>query len=327
MSDQHPYDTLSPAAVLDAVESLGFLTDGHLLALNSYENRVYQVGLEERAPLVAKFYRPRRWTDAAIEEEHSFARELADHEIPVVAPLQDDRGESLHRWEGFRFAVYPRRGGHWPELSSEQDRRRMGRFLGRIHLVAASRPFVHRPRLDIDSFGHRARETVLDSGRLPEYLIEAYASVSRDLLQGIQARFDETGPLRMLRLHGDCHPGNVLWTDAGPHFVDLDDCRMGPAIQDLWMFLSGDRREMGQQLAHLLAGYWEFADLDPVEVGLIESLRSLRILHYAAWLTRRAEDPAFRQAFPWFYLPRYWEEHILSLREQAAALQEPPLAL
>lgn len=320
------YARLTPDTLLGAVESLGYVTSGQLLALNSYENRVYQVGLEDAAPLIAKFYRPQRWSDAAIIEEHAFALELAAHEIPVVAPLQTGQ-TTLHRFEGYRFAVYPRQGGHWPELGNREERLWMGRFIGRIHAVGAARPFEHRPALDIESFGHRPSRFLIEEGFLPAHIETAYRTLVADLLDRIGEYFERTSGISRIRLHGDCHPGNILWTDDGPHFVDLDDCRSGPAIQDLWMLLSGDRSEMQLQLGEILEGYEQFRELDYREIQLIEALRTLRMIHYAGWLARRWDDPAFPHAFPWFNTPRYWEEHILALREQAALLQEPPLVV
>ena len=320
----HPYDVLTPDVLLDALEAMGFRTDGRLLALNSYENRVYQVGIEDDLPVIAKFYRPGRWSDAAIQEELDFSFELAAQEIPVVAPYRLSDGRALHEHGGFRFTVCPRRGGHWPELGQRPEREQMGRFLGRLHAVGRVRPFRERPRLDVASFGTTPRQFVLDGSLLPDYVREAYATLTTDLLATIQARFEACEP-HYQRLHGDCHPGNILWRDEGPHFVDLDDCRMGPMVQDLWMLLSGTRDEMQGQLTDLLRGYEEFSEFDFAQLSLIEPLRTLRIIHYAAWLARRADDPAFQQAFPWFYTPRYWEDHILALREQAAALEEEPL--
>ena len=286
---------------------------------------MYQVGIEDGPPVIAKFYRPGRWSREAIQEEHDFAWELAAQEIPVVAPLRDDSGVSLHEHAGFLFAVYPRCGGRWPDLDTEEQRRQMGRFLGRLHAVGATRRFEHRPVFDIDSLGEDSRRYLLEGDIIPGYLVEAYASLTGDLLATIRARFEAAGPLAHMRLHGDCHPGNILWTDQGPHFVDLDDARSGPAIQDLWMLLSGEAPERRRQLEELLEGYQTFFDFDYRGVGLIESLRTLRIMHYAAWIARRWDDPAFPLAFPWFDSPRYWEEHILDLREQAAALDEPGL--
>jgi Ser/Thr protein kinase RdoA (MazF antagonist) len=323
MNAPHPYSALTPDVVVDAVEALGHACDGRILALNSYENRVYQVGREDDAPVVVKFYRPGRWTDASILEEHAFALELAAAEIPVVAPDVYD-GHSLFRHAGFRYAVYRRAGGRWPELATADDRQWMGRFLARIHAVGRTRAFRHRPRLDWRVLGQETAEYLLESGWIPPHLEAAYESLADDVLRLVAQRFDEAQPLRLLRLHGDCHPGNVLWTDAGPHFVDLDDCMTGPAVQDLWMLLSGKPEEMRRQLDDIVEGYQEFGDFEAHEVGLIEPLRTLRIMHYAGWLARRWEDPAFPRAFPWFEEPKYWEQHVLNLREQVAAMEQGP---
>lgn len=324
--DQTPFSTLDPDSVLDAVESLGFECDGRLLALNSYENRVYQVGLESAPPLVAKFYRPDRWSDEAILEEHAFSLELAGAEIPVIPPMIRN-GLSLHQFEDHRFAVFERRGGRWPELTDPDTRIWLGRFLGRIHMVGAASDYRARPSLSIEEFGDNARDFLIEQNWIPPHLEEAYDSVTSDLLDGVDQRIAEAGEMSIIRLHGDCHPGNILWTPDGPHFVDLDDSRMGPPVQDLWMLLSGDREEMSVQLADLLEGYNEFARFDARELWLIEALRSLRMIHYAAWLARRWNDPAFPLAFPWFNTNRYWEDHVLSLREQLGEIYEPPLRL
>jgi Ser/Thr protein kinase RdoA (MazF antagonist) len=319
-----PYATLTPDRVLDALESVGLRGDGRLLALNSYENRVYQVYLEDAPTVVAKFYRPARWSDSAILEEHEFTRELAEREIPVVAPtVLADR--TLHEFEGFRFAVFPRRGGRVPELDDPRTLEWIGRFVGRIHAVGAVRPFAHRPALDIASFGEEPRDYLLGHGWIPPELKEAYSSVVNMALDGVRRCYERAGPVAALRLHGDCHAGNVLWTDDGPHFVDFDDCCAGPAVQDLWMLLSGERSDMVRQLGDVLAGYEDFRDLDPRELHLVEPLRTLRLIHYAAWLARRWSDPAFPAAFPWFNTQRYWQDRILELREQIAAMEEPPL--
>jgi Ser/Thr protein kinase RdoA (MazF antagonist) len=322
----HPYERLTPDLIIEAVESLGWMSDGRILSLNSYENRVYQLGIEDAAPLIVKFYRPGRWSDAAIHEEHRFALELASAEIPVVPPLLRD-GRSLFEFNGFRFAVFERHGGRWPELNSKDERIWMGRFMGRIHVIGRSQTFQHRERIEIGRLGDESREYLLEHDWLPAHLEEAYESLTGDLLDRIAATFDDVGPLRQLRLHGDCHRGNVLWTDGGPHFVDLDDCSTGPAIQDLWMLIAGSRHEMGEQLADLLQGYTQFCTFEHREIALIEGLRTLRMIHYSAWLARRWEDPAFPQAFPWFEEPRYWEGHVLALREQLAAIDEGPIDL
>ena len=321
----HPFATLTPDLVLDAVESLGFLSDARVLALNSYENRVYQVGIEGETPLIAKFYRPARWSDAAIREEHAFSFELAEHEVPVVAPIQQD-GESLFEHAGFRFALFPRRGGRAPEPGDLDQLYRFGQLLGRMHAIGASRPFAHREALTVSNFGHESLATLLEGNFVPRSLLPAYESVARDLLARLDAlfaRIDYTS----IRLHGDCHPGNLLYRDERFHVVDLDDCRMGPAVQDLWMLLAGERQERLLQLAELIDGYQEFHDFAPRELALIEGLRSLRLMHYSAWLARRWDDPAFPMSFPWFGSERYWGEQILMLREQLAALDEEPLRL
>jgi Ser/Thr protein kinase RdoA (MazF antagonist) len=323
-AERAPFEDLGPDQVLDAVEAAGFRADGRFLALNSYENRVYQVGIEDAVPVVAKFYRPGRWSDDAIREEHAFSQQLADAEIPVVAPLAID-GETLLRHQAYRFAVFPRRGGRWPELDDPDTREWLGRFLGRIHAVAATAGFRWRPTLDRESYGVEPSRYLLEAGLIPPYLTDAYRTLVEDLLARIDACYDRAGAIAHIRLHGDCHPGNILWTDAGPHFVDLDDCRLGPAMQDLWMLLSGDRTEQSMQLSDILAGYEEFYDYDRRELHLIEALRTLRMIHYASWLARRWNDPAFPQAFPWFGTDRYWEDHVLALREQAALMDEPPL--
>ncbi|MGH8371384.1 MAG: serine/threonine protein kinase [Gammaproteobacteria bacterium] len=322
-----PYQNLTPDAVLNAVDSAGWKSDGRLLALNSYENRVYQVGIEDATPIVAKFYRPGRWSDAAILEEHAFLKELLDVEIPVVAALTDAKGDTLLHHAGFRFTLFPRQGGRAPDLESMDNLEWLGRFMGRIHAVGSTAPFQHRARLDIETFGREPRAYVLDSRFLPVTLAPRYREVTDLLLAGSERCFERAGTFRPIRLHGDCHPGNVLWTDAGPHFVDFDDCATGPAIQDLWMLLSGTRQEMQQQLGHIVDGYEQFADFNPAELWLIEALRTLRMIHYAAWIARRWDDPAFPRAFPWFDAPRYWEEHIQTLREQVPLLDETPLAV
>ncbi len=320
------YAGLTPDVLLAAVDRCGFRTSGHFLALNSYENRVYQVGLEDGPPVIAKFYRPDRWTDAAILEEHAFSLELAEQEIPVIAPLVTE-AVTLHFHAGYRYTLYPQQGGHWPELNRRDERLWMGRFIARIHAVGASRPFAHRPVLDIDSFGHQSTRFLLEREFLPAHTETAYRTLVEDLLVQVEHCYDVAGNVSHIRLHGDCHPGNILWTDAGPHFVDLDDCRTGPAIQDLWMLISGERHDMQLQLSELLEGYLQFSEFDYRELQLIEALRTLRMIHYAAWLARRWDDPAFPQAFPWFNTPRYWEEHILALREQASLMNEPALVV
>lgn len=321
---QLPYAKLSPDVIMEALDGAGFLCDGRILALNSYENRVYQLGMEDGGFLIAKFYRPGRWTDEAILEEHAFSAELVGHEIPVVAPIVVD-GTTLHEHAGYRFAMFPRQGGRWPELGSVDDRVWMGRFVGRIHAVGAVAEFTHRLVLSVERMGEESAAYLMASDWLPDHLVESYEAIVEQLLESITECFTRAGSYRELRIHGDCHPGNVLWTIDGPHFVDLDDCIMGPAVQDLWLFLSGDRNERTVQLQDLLKGYSQFFEFDYRELHLIEALRTLRMIHYTAWIARRWIDPAFPRAFPWFAENKYWEEHVLALREQAAVLSEPPL--
>jgi Ser/Thr protein kinase RdoA (MazF antagonist) len=319
--DAHPYSLLTPDRVLDAVAACGLRPDGRLLSLNSYENRVYQVWLEDASAVVAKFYRPGRWSDAQIDEEHAFARELAEREIPVVAPTH------ALRFAEFRVAVYPRRGGRTPELGDDRTLEWIGRFIGRIHAVGAIRKFQHREALTPRSFGHDARAFLLSTRFIPADLLDAWKAVTAQALAGVERCYANAGKLHAIRLHGDCHVGNVLWTDDGPHFVDLDDARMGPALQDLWMLVSGNHAAMGAQMHHVLAGYEEFADFDRRELHLLEALRTLRLIHYSAWIARRWDDPAFPVAFPWFNTQRYWQDRILELREQIALMEEEPLAV
>lgn len=320
-----PYYALGPDLVLDAVERLGVRCTGAFMALNSYENRVYQVGIEDAAPLIVKFYRPGRWSDAAILEEHEFTRQLAQHEIPVVAPLPGPAGETLLYHRDFRYSVMPRQGGRRPELESAEQRAWIGRFIGRIHAIGATQPFHHRPTLSSEEFGTASASFLMERNFIPAHLEVPFRTLVDDLLRQIAASFARAGNVKILRLHGDCQPNNILWTERGPHFVDFDDARGGPAIQDLWMLLSGEREEMTLQLADVLSGYCDFRDFDPRELHLLEALRTLRMIHYSAWLARRWQDPTFPLNFPWFNTNRYWEEHILALREQAALLDEPAL--
>ncbi len=319
------YLRLQPDDILDAVDSLGYHSDGRLLALNSYENRVYRVGIDGGPPVVTKFYRPARWSDASILEEHEFAIELADRDIPIVPPIRHG-DDTLHFHGLFRFSVTDYRGGRTPELDDMDLLHQIGRLVARIHLCGETRRFEHRPCLDVESYGLRSRDYLLENGLIPADLVPAYASICEHLFDGIRGCYDRAGNSRQLRLHADFHPSNVLVDGERVHIVDLDDTRMGPAVQDLWMFLSGDRAEQTPQLEELLEGYTEFRSFDARELHLIEALRTLRIMHYAAWLARRWRDPAFRRAFPWFNSHRYWDEHILALREQAALMEEAPLA-
>ena len=323
-----PYADLGPDLILDALNSVGLPADGRLLALNSFENRVYQAGVDDAQPVIAKFYRPNRWSDEAIQEEHAFTLELAQREIPVVPPLTL-HGATLHRYGGFRFAVYPRRGGRMPEFERRETLEWMGRFIGRIHAVGAVTAFRHRPTLDIASFGTEPRDFLLHGGWLPPALLPVWKGVVDEALEGVRRCFDRAGAYTSIRLHGDCHAGNVLWvewgTEQGPHFVDFDDSRMGPAVQDLWMLLSGEREQQIAQFADVLTGYEDFMEFDPRQAHLIEALRTLRLIHYSAWIARRWDDPAFPAGFPWFGTARYWQDRILELREQVALMSESPL--
>ncbi len=322
-----PFAGLTPDVVLNAIDEVGLTTTGTLLALNSYENRVFQIGVESAASggfVVAKFYRPGRWLDAQILEEHAFVADLAAHEIPAVPALVLG-GETLHRSAGFRFAVFARRGGRAPELSDKKVCEWLGRFIGRIHAIGSSADYHARPALDVNSFGVEPSRYLTEHGWLPHELRDVYIGVVTQALEQVRQCYARAGAVRGIRLHGDVHVGNVLWTDDGPHFVDFDDSRMGPAVQDLWMLLSGSRDEQQAQLADLLAGYEDFAAFDRRELHLVEALRTLRLIHYSAWIARRWDDPAFPAAFPWFNTPRYWEQRILELREQIAAMAEPPL--
>jgi len=317
-----PYDSLTPDSILAAVEHVGFRCDGHLLALNSYENRVYQIGLEDGTKVVAKFYRPGRFTREAILEEHAFVRELADDELPCVAPLAAANGATLHEHAEHRFALFPRMGGHAPDLERGDDLVVLGRTLARIHQVGHRAAFVHRPRISVERLGHESRTLLIQSEHVPQELAAAYASITGHLLDRL-ANVDLGAGLR---IHGDCHPGNILWRDEHPHFVDFDDCATGPAVQDLWMLLpGGERDEKNRLLTKLLEGYETFVEFDDAELKLIEPLRTLRIMHHAAWIARRWDDPAFPRAFPAFTTLRYWSDHVLHLKEQLAALDEPPL--
>jgi Ser/Thr protein kinase RdoA (MazF antagonist) len=338
----HAFESLTPDVVLDALDSVGLRGDGRLTALSSYENRVYQVQLEDGSAVVAKFYRPGRWSDAQIQEEHDFAAELMAAEIPAIGPLQL-QGATLHKFGDFAFSVSPRRGGRPPELDDGEVLEWIGRFLARIHTVGAKKSFVSRPRLDVKSFGVESMQWLLEHDKVPLDVQSAWTKVCRNaidlvathaVLTGATGQKDsESSGIRILRLHGDCHPGNILWTPAdaalaagpGPHFVDLDDARSGPAVQDLWMLLSGDRSQRTRQLGMLVDGYEQFRDFDRAELALIEPLRTLRLIHYSAWLARRWDDPTFPVNFPWFGSSDYWQGQVQMLEEQVEAMQEEPL--
>jgi Ser/Thr protein kinase RdoA (MazF antagonist) len=322
MSDLNtPYSTLTPDLILEAVESLGLRCSGSLLALNSYENRVYQVGIEDEKPVIAKFYRPNRWSTEAINEEHEFAHELLHHEIPVVAPLLLE-DKTLHEHGGFRFALFPRRGGRTLELDNMDQLEWMGRFIGRLHAIGACQPFQHRIQLNAQTYGYVPYQFLIQNNFIPAEIRFNYSQAVEAILQHIEQIFEEVGEVGLLRLHGDCHAGNVLWNTEGPHIVDLDDCLTGPAIQDIWMLLSGNQQDVKAQLAHILDGYEEFNDFNVRELKLVEALRSLRMMHYSAWLAKRWEDPTFPLNFPWFNTPRYWQQHLQDLREQLELLKE-----
>ena len=324
MNNQLPFSLLTPDLVLDALDSIGLASDGRLLTLNSYENRVFQAGMNDTASLIAKFYRNARWTTEEILEEHHFVSGLADREIPVL-PALSINGSTLHEFNGFRFSVFSKQGGRAPELDRPNTLEWMGRFLGRIHAVGALQTYVFRPMLDIQSFGVEPARYLQAHDFIPLELRDVYRGVIVHALEGVRRCFDRAGDVKSLRLHGDCHVGNVLWTDEGPHFVDFDDSRMGPAVQDLWMLLSGEREDRVRQMGDVLAGYEDFFEFDPRELHLIEALRTLRLILYSAWLARRWDDAAFKQAFPWFNTQIYWQNRILELREQIALMDEPPL--
>ena len=323
----HPYDALTPDCVMSALETLGFSCDARIYPLNSYENRVYQVGIEGAGSVVVKFYRPGRWSDAQILEEHEFALELQDLEIPVAAPMTFDAFGTLPQYDIFRFAVFPRIQGRAPELDELDSLLTIGRYLGRVHLVGARKPFLARDELSIQTMAVESREFLLQHDFIPGELLPAYESLTANLIERVQALFAQAGSMTYLRIHGDCHLSNVLWQDGTPFFVDFDDAVMGPAVQDLWMLLSGDRDQRQGQLMELVEGYSEFRNFSVAELILIEALRTLRILRYSAWLARRWQDPAFPRTFPWFNTVRYWSDHILELREQLAALDEEPLRI
>jgi Ser/Thr protein kinase RdoA (MazF antagonist) len=322
----HPYERLTPDVVMDALASVGLHGDGRLMSLSSYENRVYQAHLEDGRVVVAKFYRPERWSDAQIAEEHAFAHELTQAEVPVVAPLVLD-GNTLHHHEGFAFAVCPRQGGRRPELDDPDVLERIGRFLARIHNVGAMRPFARRPTLDVQTFGFAPRTWLAQSEMLPLDVKSTWLAVADQAIE-LAGRALQAVSAPKIRLHGDCHPGNILWTEetaihpGGPHFVDLDDARMGHAVQDLWMLLSGDAQQQGRARECLLEGYGQLRAFDRRELSLIEPLRTLRLIHYSAWLAQRWGDPAFPLHFPWFGTSAYWQGQVQTLREQVEAMSE-----
>ena len=329
----HDYDSLSPDTVLNAVDSIidsmDMITSGHQLALNSYENRVYQVGIEDSKDLIAKFYRPNRWSKQAILEEHKFSLECKKEDLPVVAPLVIE-GQTLFHFEGFDFALFPKQGGYSGQIENLDDFEQMGRLLGRLHQTANCVEVSHRISITPQTFAIDSRNYLLDNNFIDEGLLPAYQSLSSDLIDLIQQKWQQTNP-KLKLTHGDLHAGNLLWsptqTENLPHMVDLDDCALAPRIQDIWMLMHGERDEMQSQLAAIARGYELFLPFPTQELSLIEPLRTMRLMHYSAWLAKRWEDPAFKQAFPWFNTGRYWSEQILILREQFSIMQEPPLVL
>lgn len=316
-SETKDFYKLTPDIVLDALESVDFQPEAALLALNSYENRVYQFRDYDNKKFVVKFYRPARWTDEQILEEHFFCEELSDSEIPVVAPINQN-GKTLFKFNDYRFAVFLCKGGRNPNLDDDEVLVWLGRFIGRIHALGEAKPYQHRPTLTLDGFGFKSVNFLLKNDFIPQHIKEAYKAVSEQILENCQNTFNRFGTIQTLRLHGDCHPSNVMWTDDGPHFVDFDDSRMGPAVQDLWMLINDNSDS--HQLNKILEGYEDFREFDDRELILIEPLRAMRMLHYSAWLARRWQDPSFQHNFPWFNENRYWEEQVLSLKEQLAEL-------
>ncbi|WP_027251717.1 serine/threonine protein kinase [Photobacterium halotolerans] len=321
--DDFSFADLTPDLLLNALESTGIYASSGLLPLNSYENRVYQFSSDDGRRYVAKFYRPQRWSDAQIQEEHDFAAELAAQEIPLAAPLVMN-GQTLHHYEHHRFALFPSVGGRQFEVDNVDQLEQVGRFLGRIHKVGQRTLFSHRPTLGLEEYLVQPRLVLEQSGFIPMHLESAFFGDLDRLIALLSERWHSDWQSQ--RIHGDCHPGNILWRD-GPLFVDLDDARNGPAVQDLWMLLNGSRQDQLMQLDTLLEAYSEFADFDPRELQLIEPLRGLRLVHYMAWLAKRWQDPAFPRAFPWFADAKYWEGQVLAIKEQLAALEEPPLQL
>ena len=318
------YSQLDPDTIINAIESLGYLSDQRILALNSYENRVYQVGIEEQSPVIVKFYRPARWTDDMIQEEHNFTIELANNDIPVVPPVVINK-QSLFRFHDYRFAVYPRFGGYAPELDNPEHLLHLGRILAQLHNIGETKPFSHRPDINIEDFAIKPAKYLLENNFIPMDIEKSYSTLVDDVVIRIKNCFEHAGSFNTLRIHGDCHHGNILHRDDKFYIVDFDDTRTGPAVQDIWMFLSGDRQYMTARLNDFLEGYTEFRSFNARELHLIEALRTLRLIHYSAWLAQRWEDPAFPIAFPFFNTQRYWEDQILTLREQAAAMEEEPL--
>jgi len=320
---------LTPDLILDAIEDTGIRVDSGLLALNSYENRVYQFQDEDRTRYVVKFYRPQRWSNEQIQEEHDYALELVEHEIPLAAPLVIN-DKTLHHYQDYAFALFPSVGGRQFEVDNLDQLEWMGRFIGRMHAVGSRQQFAQRDAFSIETHLSEPLDQLQSSLLIPAHLHEAFFTILKQVVTLASNHYQEAlGNVtqgQQIRLHGDCHPGNILWRD-GPTFVDLDDCRNGPAVQDLWMMLSGDRQQQLLQLDTLVGAYEEFYEFDHAQLKLIEPLRAMRMVHYMAWLEKRWQDPAFPRAFPWFAEDKYWEQQILSLKEQFSSLQEPALSL
>ena len=321
MPQQKDYANLTPDRILDAIESVGIVPDCSLLALNSYENRVYRFADQDEERFVIKIYRPERWSEQQILEEHDFTLALAAEEIPVVPPLVRD-GNTLFWHEGYCFALFPNRGGRILDLEQTDQLQWLGRFMARIHNVGALKPFSHRGQLTTTTFGHSNLACLQACEQLPDALREPYLTIVEQVLSLCEQQAAALNNCSTLRLHGDCHQGNVLWTDAGPHFVDFDDSIMGPAVQDLWMLVCGEGEQKLKQWDALIEGYNEFREFNVSELNIIETLRALRMINYTAWLAKRWIDPAFQVNFPWFDGGQYWENQILLLKEQYALIQE-----
>ncbi len=317
------FDALTPDFMWYALESIGIRAESGFLPLNSYENRVYQFTDEERRRYVVKFYRPERWSNEQIQEEHDFTLELIDNEIPVAPPVRIN-GNTLHHYQGYGFALFESVGGRQFEVDNLEQLEGVGRFLGRIHKVGSRQAFQHRPTIGLQEYLYQPREILQNANMIPMHLENSFFNDLDMLIKAIESHWQ--GSFATIRLHGDCHPGNILWRD-GPMFVDLDDSRNGPAVQDLWMLLNGERQDKLMQLDIILEAYQEFCDFNAAELKLIEPLRGLRMVHYMAWLAKRWHDPAFPLAFPWFNEPKYWEGQVLAFKEQIANLEEAPLSL
>ncbi len=322
------YDDLSPDRVLNAVESQGLAVDGRYIVLNSYENRVYQVNLDDQDPVIAKFYRPKRWSNETLIEEHAYTLQLAEHELPVIAPWQNTQGETLFEFEGHRFTIYPRKGGHPPEPGHLDQLYRLGGLMGRMHAIGATHAFEHRPALSIESHCIEPSAFLLEHDFIPPEHQSHYQALINEIAELIETAWQTVPHLQTIRTHGDCHLSNIIWSrDDRPWLLDFDDCRMAPAIQDLWMLIHGEPDQQALQLSELLEGYQAFYDFNLAELKLIEPLRALRMIQYSGWLAKRWQDPAFPQHFPWFNTPQYWQQHITELNHQIFTIKQPALSL